>query len=116
MPSIFQAIAVDEFYARALADELLAPFFDGVDLDRQKRHLRAFLAAAIGGPDVYAGRDLRSAHAHLAITDAAFDRVVEHLVATLGALSVPEPLVAAIAGKLAPLRGQVVTAGLREAA
>jgi hemoglobin len=53
MPSVFQAIggsqavilAVDAFYARALADELLAPYFDGVDLQRQKRHTRAFLAA-----------------------------------------------------------------------
>jgi hemoglobin len=117
MTSIFTAIggapavalAVDGFYARALADELLAPSFDGVDLTRQKRHMRAFLAGAIGGPDVYAGRDLRAAHAHLRITDAAFDRVVEHLVATLTALSVPAPFIAAIGAKVAPLRAQVVT-------
>jgi hemoglobin len=121
MPSIFHAIggapavalAVDDFYARALADELLAPYFDGVDLQRQKRHMRAFLAGAIGGPEVYAGRDMRAAHAHLHITHAAFDRVVEHLVATLTALSVPAPFVEAIGAKIAPLRAQIV---LREQA
>lgn len=118
MPSIFTAIggapavalAVDDFYARALADELLAPYFDGVDLNKQKRHMRAFLAGAIGGPDVYAGRDMRAAHARLHITHEAFDRVVEHLVATLASLSVPSPFVEAIGAKLAPLRAQIVSA------
>ncbi len=104
------ALAVEDFYARVLADDLLAPYFDGVDLARQKRHLRAFLAGAIGGPDVYAGRDMRAAHAHLHITGEAFDRVVEHLVATLTGLSVPEPLIAAIGAKVAPLRAQIVSA------
>jgi hemoglobin len=122
MTSIFTAIggapavalAVDDFYARALADERLAPYFDGVDLTRQKRHMRAFLAGAIGGPDVYAGRDMRAAHAHLRITGEAFDRVVGHLVATLTALSVPAPFIEAIGAKIAPLRAQIVS-GERQA-
>jgi hemoglobin len=116
MTSIFSAIggapavalAVDDFYARALADDLLSGYFDGVDLTKQKRHMRAFLAGAIGGPDVYAGRDMGAAHAHLNITDAAFDRVVEHLVATLTALAVPAPSIEAIGAKIAPLRAQIV--------
>jgi hemoglobin len=116
MPSIFEsiggaptvALAVDDFYARALGDPILAPYFDGVDLDRQRRHMRAFLAGAIGGPDVYRGRDMSAAHAHLGITDEAFDHVVEHLVATLTALEVPEHFISAIGAKLAPLRAQVV--------
>ena len=32
---------------------------------RQKAHLRAFVAAALGGPQLYAGRDMHSAHAGL---------------------------------------------------
>jgi hemoglobin len=117
MPSIFAsiggapavALAVDDFYARALADPVLTPYFDGVDLDRLRRHMRAFLAGAIGGPDVYRGRDMTAAHAHLRITGEAFDHVVEHLVATLTALEVPAEHIAAIGAKLAPLRAQIVT-------
>jgi len=49
--------AVDDFYARVLADARLAPFFTGTDLHRLKAHQRAFIAAAVGGPEIYAGRD-----------------------------------------------------------
>jgi hemoglobin len=44
----------------------LDPYFDGVDLDRQVAKQAAFLAMALGGPDLCTGRDLRTAHARLA--------------------------------------------------
>ena len=67
--------AVDDFYARVLADPQLAPFFTGVDLKHLKAHQRAFIAATIGGPEIYQGRDMAAAHAGLAITDSDFDAV-----------------------------------------
>ena len=78
--------AVDDFYARVLADPQLAPFFTGVDLQHLKAHQRAFIAAAIGGAEIYQGRDMAAAHAGLAITDADFDAVAGHLVDTLTGL------------------------------
>jgi hemoglobin len=102
------AAAVDGFYARVLDDEVLAHWFIGTDMPRQKAHMRAFLAAAIGGPTVYAGRDMRGAHRGLGITDEAFDHVVEHLVATLTELQVPASIIASIGATLAPLRDLVV--------
>lgn len=104
------AAAVDIFYGLVLADDLLAPYFEGRDMARQQAHMRAFLAAALGGPDVYAGRDMAAAHAGLRISGAAFDRVVELLVATLQQLDVPADVIAAIGAKLTPLRPQIVTA------
>ncbi|MBJ7329354.1 MAG: group 1 truncated hemoglobin [Solirubrobacteraceae bacterium] len=106
--------AVEIFYDRLLADERLAPFFDDTDMRRQQAHMRAFLAVALGGSEIYAGRDMRAAHATLKIDDDAFDRVVAHLVATLQQLEVPGEIIAAIGEKLAPLRDEVVT--VREAA
>lgn len=102
------AAAVDGFYERVLADPLLAPYFAATDMRRQRAHLRAFVAAALGGPEVYGGRDMGVAHAGLDVTDAAFDRVVEHLGATLAALGVAPGTVAAIGAKLAPLRDSIV--------
>lgn len=102
--------AVDLFYDKVLADELLAPWFTGTDMARQKSHMRAFLAVAVGGPQVYRGRDMAAAHAGLAITGDAFDRVVTLLVATLTELSVPADIIDAIGAKLLPLRAQVVEA------
>jgi hemoglobin len=102
------AVAVERFYDHVLADDLLAPYFDTTDMRRQKQHLRAFLAAAVGGPDVYAGRDMSEAHAGLGITDEAFDRVVGHLVATLTALGVAPATIGAIGDAVAPLRASIV--------
>ena len=117
MTSIFERIggsesvaaAVDLLYERLLGDPALRPYFDDTDMRRLKTHMRAFLATALGGPDVYSGRDMHSAHAHLHVTDDAFDRVVDHLVSTLDALGVPDDVIEAIGGKLAPLRTQIVT-------
>ena len=108
--------AVDDFYVRVLADPRLAPFFTSVDLRHLKAHQRAFIAAAIGGSEIYAGRDMASAHAGLGIADADFDAVVGHLVDTLTGLGVPEATIGQIGSALAPLRGDVVTAAVEDLA
>lgn len=102
------AAAVEDFYARVLADSELAGYFEGVDLGRLKAHQRSFLAAAIGGSEIYAGRPMKEAHAPLAITQKHFDRVVGHLVDTLTELSVPADIIGEIGSKLIPLQEQIV--------
>jgi hemoglobin len=102
--------AVEDFYDRVLADPSLAPFFVDTDLGRLKSHQRSFIAAAIGGSEIYAGRDMAAAHAGLNITDADFDAVVGHLVETLTGLGVPAETIGQIGGALAPLRRDIVTA------
>jgi hemoglobin len=71
------AATVEEFYGRLLTDPHTAGFFDGVDLDRLKAHQRAFIAAALGGPEIYAGRDVAAAHAGLSIGNADFVNVAD---------------------------------------
>jgi hemoglobin len=104
------AAAVDDLYTRVLGDRELAGYFTGIDMARQKTHLRAFVAAALGGPQLYAGRDMRGAHGRLGITAAAFDSVVAHLAGALAGLGVPPAQIDAIAGTLAPLRADIVAA------
>jgi hemoglobin len=102
--------AVDDFYVRVLADPELAPYFAEVDLGRLKAHQRAFIAAAIGGPQMYSGRDMATAHARLGVTGEHFDAVVGHLVRTLQDLGVPDGTIAQVGASLAPLRGDIVSA------
>jgi hemoglobin len=104
------AAAVDDFYARLLTDPETAHYFDGVAMPRQIHHLRAFLGAALGGPERYLGRDIKSAHAGLGITESAFDGVVAHLASTLRHLGVAASTIGEIGARLAPLRVQVVGA------
>jgi hemoglobin len=126
MPSIYAQlggagavnVAVDRLYERLVADPELAPYFAGRDVDRLARHMRPFIAAALGGPEIYRGRDMTAAHAGLGITGEHFDRTVGHVAAVLSGLGVGETLIAAIGATLAPLRDAVVQTppGLREAA
>jgi hemoglobin len=102
--------AVDDFYDRVLADPELAPYFEDTDMQRLKAHQRSFIAAAIGGPEVFAGRDMASAHAGLGVTDAQFDAVVSHLVDTLTGLGVPPGIIGQIGAALTPLRASIVAA------
>ena len=100
---------VDDFYERVLGDPRLAPYFAGTDVERVKTHQRAFIAAAIGGPDAYRGRAVAAAHAGLDISDADFDLVVTHLVTSLQSLGVAAETISAIGGLLSPLRPDIVT-------
>jgi hemoglobin len=107
-PSV--SVAVDQFYERVTADPSLAHYFEDVDLVRLKGHQRAFIGAALGGPETYPGRDMAAAHAGLGITADDFGRVVQHLAGTLTSLGVDDETVATIGEALAPLQDQIVTA------
>jgi hemoglobin len=115
MASIFDQIGgagavsavVDEFYSRVLADPSLAGYFAGTDVIRLKAHQRGFVAAALGGPEVYRGRSMAEAHAGFGITPEDFDTVVTHLAGALTHLAVPDETIVAIAAALAPLKAEI---------
>lgn len=91
--------AVDLFYDKILKDASLRRFFDGVDMKRQRRHQKMFMAMAFGAPDQYAGDGLREAHAHLVargLDDSHFVAVGNHLRLTLQDLGVTNDLVAEV--------------------
>jgi len=100
--------AVDELYARVLGDPQLTPYFAGLDLERQRQHMRAFMATALGGTHAYRGRDMATAHAGLGITARDFDRVASHLAGALRTLGVRTAQVHVILARIAPLRDEIV--------
>ena len=102
--------AVDDFYVRVVSDPQLAPFFEGIDLPRLRRHQTALLVQVTGGPVEYSGRELAAGHAGLGITPADFDRVVEHLVATLTSLGVSAEDIGEVGAALGAHRDEIVTA------
>lgn len=102
--------AVTIMYRRIADDPELAPWFDGVDLERLQAHQRAFLAAAFGGPQVFSGKDVADAHHGMAVTDDAFTRVASSLVTALADLGVDRAAISAVSERLESLRPAVVTA------
>jgi hemoglobin len=104
---VFEA-AVEDFYRRVVGDEALRRYFDGIDIERLKAHQQSFLAMALGGPRAYVGRTMAAAHGGLAVTDEAFDRVLDHLVGTLEDLGVDPPLIRRSVSSLLALRHDIV--------
>lgn len=96
-------------YKKILADELLAPYFGSVDIDRQASMLAEFQAMAFGGPHAYSGRDLRTAHAQLpGLTDMHFDLVVSYLADTLREFGVADGDIATVAAVAETVRDDVL--------
>ena len=87
------AAVTDDFIGRLAADEELGRFLIGLSTDSKLR-LRQLVVDQIcevaGGPCIYTGRDMKTAHAGLGITEAEWDRAVQHLVDTLDKFMVPE--------------------------
>jgi len=118
-PTIYDAIGgdtalvavVDDFYGRVLADPDLAGFFAGTNMTRLKGRQAEFFAAALGGPLPYTGASIRDAHRGRAIAQRHFDLVAGHLVAALVTAGVPDATVTRIVAAVAPLAGEIVTAG-----
>ena len=86
------AAVTDDFLGQLSADPAFGRFFAGHSADSIKRirqHIVDQLCAATGGPCVYIGRDMKTSHAGLGITERDWDGSVKHLVGTLDKFAVP---------------------------
>ncbi|MFY9555877.1 MAG: group 1 truncated hemoglobin [Blastocatellia bacterium] len=105
------AAVTDDFITRLATDKMLGRFFVGAS-DNSKMRIRQLvldqLCAATGGPCVYIGRDMKTAHKGLGITEEDWNTAVKHLVATLTKFKVPEKEQKEVAGALTTLKGDIV--------
>jgi len=86
------AAVTDDFLQRLVGDPQFARFFGGHSTDSLKKirqNIVDQLCAATGGPCVYIGRDMKTTHAGLGITEKDWEVTVRHLVATLDKFNVP---------------------------
>ena len=102
-------LVVASFYEKVMADPLLKGYFRGVQMSRLYKNQADFFCAALGQPEAYRGRDMRSVHAGMNIGDAEFDAVAVHLTNALTECGVGKGHVDQVIGLIAPLRGDVVT-------
>lgn len=82
---------IDSFVARVAADERINRKFARSNIPRVKAMLVDQVCAATGGPCSYTGRDMKTAHRNMAVTEGEFNALVEDLVATLNSFNVPKP-------------------------
>jgi hemoglobin len=91
--------ALDKFYPKILGDPRVNVLFQGVDMAKLKKHARAFLAMAFGGPNTYGGRSLREAHERprsQGMNESHFEVFMGHFRSTLEELGVPGPKISEI--------------------
>jgi hemoglobin len=87
------AAVVDDFIGRLVNDERFNKFFVGHSVDSQKKirqHILDQLCQATGGPCIYTGRDMKTSHQGLKISDADWDAAAKHLVESLDKFKVPK--------------------------
>ncbi len=83
----------NDLLPRLQADSQLARFWQhrGEDgLRREKQLLVDFLCSCAGGPLYYTGRDMKTSHKGMKISESDWSRFLGHLNATLKAFQVPQ--------------------------
>ena len=105
------AAVVDDFIGRLVSDSQLSRFFVGHSND-SKQGMRQLivdqLCQAFGGPCIYKGRDMKTTHNGLGISDDDWNKSVEHLVATLDKFSVPQKEKDDVLAAASSLKTQIV--------
>jgi hemoglobin len=104
---------VDDFVANCAADMRINKFFTATAADKNrladfKNKLVDQICEAAGGPCKYKGRDMKSAHAGMGISNADFNALVEDLTKSLSKFKVGKAEQDQLLGILGPMRSQIV--------
>ncbi len=86
-----------KMYNKILDDDVLAPYFENIDVDKLRLSQTAFVTYAFGGPNHYSGKSLRIAHQDAVshgLSDRHFDAVAQHLKIAMEELNIPDHLIA----------------------
>lgn len=104
---------VEEFVNNCAADTRINKFFAATAADEKrlrdlKRNLVDQICSASGGPCKYKGKDMKTAHKGMGITDADFGALVEDLVKALDKFNVGATEKNELLGALGGMKGDIV--------
>lgn len=105
------AAVTDDFIGRLATDKQIGRFFAGHSQDSLKKirqHVVDQLCAATGGPCIYTGRDMKTSHQGLGISEADWNLGVTHLNATLDKFKVPDRERAEVLAAVGSLKKDIV--------
>jgi hemoglobin len=91
----YDAVAkvVDEFIKRLGEDKQLSRFVVGLSTDSKQKlrqHVLNLFCNKTGGPCLYTGRDMRTVHTGLGITESDWELAAKHLAEALDQYKVPK--------------------------
>lgn len=104
------SVFVEQFVANVVADTRINGRFATIDIRKLKGHLIDQVCMATGGPCTYSGRNMKTTHAGMKISDGDFGAFVEDLVKALDTCNVPAQEKAELLGLLGPMQKDIVEA------
>ena len=99
---------VDDFVGNVAGDARINAAFAKTDLPHLKAMLVEQICQASGGPCTYGGKDMKTAHQGMNVTDAQFTALVEDLVKALDKYKVGEREKNELLGALGGMKGDIV--------
>mgnify|MGYP003393665710 CR=1 FL=1 len=102
------AKVVDSFIEIVAADVRINAAFANANIPRLKLLLNEQVCGALGGPCTYSGRDMKSSHAGMGITQAQFNALAEDLYAAMSRHGVPYATQNKLMALLAPMHRDIV--------
>ncbi|WP_447962007.1 group I truncated hemoglobin [Nitrospira sp. Ecomares 2.1] len=99
---------IDEFVGNVADDQRINGRFATTDIPKLKGHLVDQVCGATGGPCTYTGRDMKTTHAGMRISNADFTAMVEDLVAALDTFKVPQAEQKELLGLLGSMKSDIV--------
>lgn len=99
----------NDFVDRLVADARTAPHFKKSDLPNLKLRLAEQFCQVTGGPCVYKGADMKTAHQDLDINKADFNALVEVLQQSMRAQGIAFSAQNQLLARLAPMHRDVIT-------
>ena len=105
------AIVVSDFTANMTADPRVNARFKGLkppEVEKLKSNLADQICEASGGPCSYLGKDMKSAHAGMKITEEEWTATVENLVKALDKNNVNAQAKQELLGTLGPMKKDIV--------
>ncbi len=105
------AAVVNELAVRLVTDRQLGVYFKGLSNDSKKKliaHLTDFICSATGGPCIYTGRDMKTSHEGLGITEEEWERFVRITKEVLDKFKVPAREQQELLQAIAPLKSVMV--------
>lgn len=99
---------VDDLLERFADDPNIAPTFANTNIARFRSLFVEHLCEVVEGPCKYSGDDMREVHRGLAISEAQFNAVVEHLIEAMDARRIPTSAQNRLIARLAPMRKDII--------
>jgi len=99
---------VDQFVANVAGDNRINGRFATTDIPKLKANLVDQVCQATGGPCTYKGRDMKTTHAGMKISDGDFGALVQDLVKALDTFKVPTAEQHELLAILGPMKKDIV--------